>query len=175
MSNKNNLNKSVMDVFGAGKEKTEEKPAAAANSTAAPKAKEPATFIAPTMQIEGNIKAKGDVEIAGELKGDVVSEGLVTVRSSIDGNITAVTVNLSDCVINGDIIASGDVIVTEKTVVNGNIKAKSLGCSGKVNGDVVVEENLSLDSSACIVGKITTGTMIVARGAIIKGNIEMRS
>jgi len=194
-NNKNNLNKAMFDMFGVGKAPEQEKkeaaapakaaapvaaPAAAPVKTEAPapvKAEAPVkpTYIAEGIVIEGNITAKGDVEIAGELKGNLVSDGAATVHSAVTGNISASTIKLIDCCITGDLNATGDVVVTENSVVNGNVKGKSLSCSGRINGDVVVTDNLSLDSGSCVIGKITTGSMIVARGAVIKGTLEMRT
>ncbi len=195
MSAKNNLNKAMFDMFGVGNGSEEKvsaqeaaKPVAPkdnaevkAAASSAPQSKQisdvkivsPATYIAPSMVIEGNIRAKGDVEIAGELKGNVSSESTVTVRSALVGNIAAKTLQLIDCCVTGDIDVSGDVIVTEKSIVNGNVRSKSLSCSGKINGDVVISDNISLDAGSCIIGNITAATMVVARGAMIKGNIEM--
>jgi len=167
MSAKNEQNRSVLDVFGTGK-KSEVKASSACGGEC------PSTYIAPSMEIEGNIRAKGDVEIAGALKGDVFSEGTVTVRAAVKGNISAKMLHIVDCLITGDITATGAVIVTENGTVNGNIRAKSLSCAGKVTGDVSVDGNLALDASASIIGKVSAATMIVARGAVIKGNVEMR-
>ena len=194
MSAKNNLNKAMFDMFGVGKEedpkavKSEGSKPAAAGEKTSHKADahgvrptgviggvSPSTYIAPSMVIEGNIKTKGDIEIAGTLTGDVISEGMVTVRSTIKGNISGKLLHLIDCVINGDIKSSGDVIISEGSVVNGNIDAKSVSCSGKINGNVVAAGNISLDASARVDGNITAVTMVVARGASIKGNIFMGS
>ena len=189
-NNKNNLNKAMFDMFGVGKAPEEEKKVEitpAKEETAAPVVAKPApvpvraappaqpTYIASCVSIEGTIRAKGDIEMAGELKGDIIAEGAATVHSSVNGNISAETIKLVDCSVTGDLNANGDVVITENSVVNGNINGKSLTCSGRINGDVVISENLSLDSSARVIGKITTGSMIVARGAIIKGTLEMRT
>lgn len=194
MSTRKNLNKAMHGVFGVGKGN---EPVADAVPVAeeevleaAPEIKEDtehvvpvsnavvqtqATYIAPGVVIEGNIRVKGDIGVAGELKGDLVADGAVVIRSTIVGNISAGNLSLSDGSITGDISTTGDVVITEKSVVNGNIKAKSLNCSGKVNGDLLISENISLNSSACIIGDIVTATMSVARGASVKGSIEMRS
>jgi len=193
-NNKNNLNKAMFDMFGVGKAPEQEKkeiapvkeqaavvkteaPAAVKVAPPAVKVAPPAkaTYIAEGIVIEGNITAKGDIEMAGELKGNLVSGGAATIHSSVMGHVTASAITLIDCCVTGDLSASGDIVVTENSVVNGNIKGNSLSCSGKVNGDVAVKENVSLDSSARVIGNITTGSMIVARGAIIKGTIEMRA
>ena len=188
MSTKENFNKAMFDMFGVGKdgeatngaeleaeavETAEEVKPVADEKPVSPLAVHN-TYIAPGVYIDGNVTSKGNVEIAGELKGDLAAEGVVTVKSNVVGNITANTVMLNDCCVTGDVQSVGEVVVTEKSIVNGNITAKNLACSGKVNGDLDVTENMSLAGSACVVGKITTATMTMARGAVVKGNVEMR-
>jgi len=183
MSTKENFNKAMFDMFGVGKEGEE---GAATEAAVSENVAEVAaaviekvspvqnTYIAPGVYIEGNVTSKGNVEIAGELKGDLSADGVVTVKSNVVGNITANTIMLNDCCVTGDVKSAGEVVITEKSIVNGNVTAKNLACSGKVNGDLDVAENMSLAGSACVVGKIITATMTMARGAVVKGNVEMR-
>jgi len=191
MSTKMNLNKAVFEMFGVGKDiydesaaeentvnteaETEEVAVSYESSESDKPAVIPATYIAPGVVIEGNISANGDIELAGELKGDLTAGGTAIIRSGVVGNINAVSLDLVDCNIVGDVTSSGDMVITDGSSVLGNIKAKSLTCAGKVIGDIDVSDNLSLDSTACVNGKITTSTVIVARGAVIKGSLDMRS
>ena len=183
MSTKENFNKAMFDMFGVGKEGEEvtapeldasEKVAEAAASVIEKVSPVHNTYIAPGVYIEGNITSKGNVEIAGELKGDLAADGVVTVKSNVVGNITANTIMLNDCCVTGDVKSASEVVVTEKSIVNGNIVAKSLDCAGKVNGDLDVSENMSLAGSACVIGKIITSTMTMEKGAVVKGTVEMR-
>lgn len=43
----------------------------------------PVTYLAPGVTLEGKLTAKGDVEIAGQFKGEIVTEGKVIVRSLV--------------------------------------------------------------------------------------------
>ena len=178
---KHNLNKAVFNLRGLGKDASEMKGLSPKdksgsdvhkkNGTAATDS--PSSYLAPSMEIEGCIKAKGDIEIAGALKGDITSEGAVTVRFSVDGSISAKYLQLIDCTINGDITVSENVAVNEKSTVNGNITAKSVSCSGKVNGDISAEDTVALEPTAYIVGDITAAGLSVANGAVIKGKLSM--
>ena len=191
MGAKDNLNKAMFDMLGLGKE--EQKATVFISDDKAAKEKKilknadiaepkkivvtetvsPTTYIAPSMEIEGCIKAKGDVEIAGALKGDIDSEGTVIIRSSVVGNISAKYLQLIDCSVIGDIAVSESIMITEKSTVNGNIKAKSVSCSGTINGDIAAEGNLLIYEKGYIVGNISAATLAVARGAVIKGKLSM--
>ena len=115
----------------------------------APEARPAASFLAPGTIFEGSFRAKGDIEIAGELKGDVASEG---------------SVKLTGCNLIGDITASGPVTVSEDSKVTGNIAAQSLLCAGEINGDIRISGNTQMDANARVSGSVVTGTISVAAG-----------
>ena len=196
---KNNLNQAMFEMFGVGKdpanqEETKPEPeiVTAPEVPVEPKAeveaavqeetkmnqpvqqiKNEKTYLAAGTSMEGILKTKGDVEIAGDFKGDVVSEGNVILHSSFNGNITAGSLTVLDTTLCGDVRVSGSVQINEGSVINGNIFAQSVTCSGKVVGDMEVQGDLVLGQSAKVEGSITTKTMSMARGAVMKGNLVM--
>ena len=199
---KNNMKKAMQEMFGVGGGDNS-KPAAPAARQAAPAsekpaqtaapaakkpeapvqpavsaktadAKHPASYLAPGSVFEGNFRTKGDVEIAGEFKGDVTSEGKVLLRSNIESNIKADNVALAGCTLTGNIEAKGAVIVSEDSKVVGNISAKALQCAGTINGDIKVSGNTQIDTNAKINGGIVTSTIAVAAGAVLNGSVEMK-
>lgn len=141
--------------------------------TVAPFSVVAATYIAPGTVVEGNIRCKGDVEVAGELHGDIESEGDVTIRSNIKGNISAANLRVIDCRIKGDSKVSGRMNIDVTSVVEGNVDASELVCSGIIRGDSRVLNNITLDASAKVFGNITTDTMSMERGASISGELVM--
>ncbi len=138
------------------------------------KAKGAATYIAPGTVLEGTLRATGDVEIAGEFKGDITAEGAVVMHTSMQGNITAESLKLSACSLNGDVVVKESAYVGAQSKVVGNITAKEVVCAGQINGDLKVTENLVLESTAQVNGNIATGSIAVEKGAIIKGGIEIK-
>lgn len=131
------------------------------------------TYVAAGTVFEGTIASKGDIDIAGDVKGTIVSDGGVLLSSKLLGNVTAKSVTVNNCEVTGDIVASGDVLISEKGLVNGNIKANNIACAGKVIGDLNITEAMILEHNAVINGNIKMGAMQVARGAKIIGNIQM--
>lgn len=135
MDKKSNMKKAMYEMFGVGGDGSEAASTAPAQVKSAsvevksapgaekksvdhapvktPEARPAASFLAPGTVFEGSFRAKGDIEIAGELKGDVTSEGSVLLRSNLQSNITAGSVKLTGCTLIGDITANGPVTVSE--------------------------------------------------------------
>ena len=183
MGAKENLNEAMFSMFGVGKAPE----SAAAAEPAAPAAKpvvakaaaKPAapavnaTYLAPGSYMEGSLKCKGDVHIAGIFKGNVESENKVIICADVNGNITAKELELSNCRLVGDIVASGSVIVAESATVEGKISAGELVCAGQVKGDLEIKGNVVLKAGTSVNGNIVTGTMSMEAGAFINGSVEM--
>ena len=119
--------------------------AAPSAAHAAPYSLVPATFLAPGTSLEGTLKSKGDVEIAGSFSGEIEADGNVTLRA--------------------------DATISENSEVTGNMSADELLCSGTITGDITVKCGLALEHTARIYGNISAATISMARGAIIKGTV----
>lgn len=122
MDKKSNMKKAMYEMFGVGGDGSEAASTAPAQVKSAsvevksapgaekksvdhapvktPEARPAASFLAPGTVFEGSFRAKGDIEIAGELKGDVTSEGSVLLRSNLQSNITAGSVKLTGCTLS---------------------------------------------------------------------------
>ena len=197
MDKKSNMKKAMYEMFGVGGDGSEAASTAPAQVKSAsvevksvpgaekfsvpgfspvktPEARPAASFLAPGTVFEGSFRAKGDIEIAGELKGDVTSEGSVLLRSNLQSNITAGSVKLTGCTLIGDITANGPVTVSEDSKVTGNITAQSLLCAGEINGDIRISGNTQMDANARVSGSVVTGTISVAAGAVLNGSVEMK-
>lgn len=131
------------------------------------------TYIGSGTVIEGKIKSKSDIEVAGDFKGDLFCDGKVTLRYDSSSNINASNLELIDCTLTGDVKIPGTVEINEKSVINGKINAKDVICSGQVNGDIVATGNLTLNASAKVIGNIKSGTITIDKGAQFTGNVTM--
>lgn len=188
---KNNMKQAMYEMFGVGSDQSapeekkvipatpvkeevvEKKAPAGAPVSPIAKPKSAASFLAPGTTFEGNVTSDGDIEIAGSFKGNITTTGTVILRSSVEGNINADSLSIFNAKLTGDINAKGTVTVSNDSSINGNITAKELLCSGYIEGDLTVEDNLMLESTAYVSGKIKTGSITVMKGAVIVGNIEI--
>lgn len=198
MDKKSNMKQAMFEMFGVGsdnsanaqpvkeearpqpvKEEVHPQPAKrlADKAAAVAPAKKPAaaSYLAAGTVLEGTLQSDGDIEIAGEFKGDITTTGTVTLHSAIQGNVTASSLKLSGCKLMGDIIVNGIVFISQDSTVRGNVTAKELQCAGQVTGDLKISENTSLESTAQVNGNVVTGSISVIKGAVIRGGVEIKS
>ena len=129
------------------------------------------TYFAPGTVFEGTITAPGDVLVDGEVKGEIVSEGKVSIHKMGDASMAARDLELLGAAIKGDITVRGEVTVDAESAVKGNIRSASIVCAGAVDGNLVAGEYVELMESAKVLGNISTPAMDVANGAMIRGQI----
>jgi len=194
MDKKSNMKQAMYEMFGvgtdvAGKEapanKVETKvkntpevvkkaPEQAPAPIAVKKPVAEASYLAAGTVLEGTLRSEGDVEIAGEFKGYITTKGTATLHSVVQGNVTANSLYLSGCTLTGDIIVSEVVVISQDSKICGNVTAKEVHCAGQITGDLKISENTTLECTAQINGNIITGSMSVAKGAVIRGGIEIK-
>jgi cytoskeletal protein CcmA (bactofilin family) len=77
--------------------------------------------------IEGKLKSDGSVRIDGKVVGDVAAKSNVTVGATgtVDGTISAANISLAGRVL-GTLIASEKLVLENKSVMRGDIRAAKL-------------------------------------------------
>lgn len=138
-----------------------------------PVRRENCTYFAEGTSMEGTLRSDSDVEIVGDFKGEIASDGKVTIHSNTQSSIAAAELVLVDCVLNGDAMVGGDVTINERSSVTGNIRATNIICSGVIKGNLNVTGNITLTENAQIIGDMRTGTLAMSRGAKVSGKIDM--
>ena len=187
MDKKSNMKQAMYEMFGVGADQTEKEPAVkeeqkpasvspvVAKTAPVTETKSNAvSYLAPGTVMEGSLRSHGDVEVAGQLKGDITTEGTVVLHSKIQGNINASNLKLCGCSLTGDVIVSGTVFVSQDSTICGNVTAKEIQCAGQITGDLKISENTALESTAQIDGSITTASISVVKGAAICGSMEIK-
>ncbi|HEY8500386.1 MAG TPA: polymer-forming cytoskeletal protein, partial [Clostridia bacterium] len=91
------------------------------------------------------------------IKGDIESDSSVKVIGRIEGNIKA----------------SGDIIVLINATIKGNVWAENLIVAGSISGDVHVKNNLHLESTARLIGDMEVHSFVTDEGAVFEGNCRM--
>ena len=132
------------------------------------------TRIAEGTTLAGKLTVQGNVEIAGDFKGDIDATGTVTICNDYYGNVTAAELCVKNCTITGDVKISGKVLLGEASVVIGNVTANEFICHGRVKGDLDIQEDLTLKAKSQIEGNIAMGSLMVEQGAVIEGSISSK-
>ncbi len=104
----------------------------------------------------------GEVTIIGQgakLEGTVVSAGSLRVDGQLKGSIQA----------------EGDVLLSEQSVVDADIKAANVSVGGTFKGDIVVKGTAELARGGKIEGNITSKTLVIQEGGTFTGQSIMGS
>ena len=92
--------------------------------------------------------------------------------SKITGDIEALGTILVDGTVVGHITGE-KVILGEKASVRGNIAAKNIIVSGKIEGCLNGRERVELKGSAQVLGDIVTSRLCIVEGAVFHGTSSM--
>lgn len=85
------------------------------------------TLIAATTVVEGKVQTEGSIRIDGRLVGDVVAKSgaAIGLSGNVEGNISARNVSLAGK-LKGSVTATEKLVLENKSVVKGEIKAARL-------------------------------------------------
>ena len=98
---------------------------------------------------------------------------LVCDGTSINGNIDATRDIRIDGFVKGKITVKGKVVIGPTGKVEGDITCQTIDVSGRVEGNILVSELISLKSSSMILGNINTVKISVEPGAKFTGTCKM--
>lgn len=132
---------------------------------------QPTTIIASGTVIHGSVESECDVEVYGEVQGDIVTTKDLKLKGKVQGNATGGDVEVAGLHMVGNIVAIGAATMDSASEVEGDVTAKSMTLNGKIWGNVQVSNRLILESSAVICGHVTADKLSVDEGAVIQGEI----
>lgn len=127
------------------------------------------TFIAKEIEVEGNLKGEGAIQIEGTLHGDIhIPSVVIGEYGKVYGNITATNV-----IING--ILEGSINCTSLEIMpNGyvtkQIKTQKLLIAGTVNSTIEAQEEIKIYPTANITAPMMKSQIIVVNG-LFQGKI----
>ncbi len=132
------------------------------------------TIITEDVVVEGSVTARVNVRNAGTIHGnltsgkDIISSGIVT------GNVSGSNIMLRDGATTiGDMAARNSSILSQDSIVIGNVDADHMDINGKIQGNLRSSHSIYLRSNAIVFGDITAQTFMVAEGTILKGNVNI--
>ncbi|MBO4914394.1 MAG: polymer-forming cytoskeletal protein [Oscillospiraceae bacterium] len=131
------------------------------------------TYFAAGTVIEGTLRSDSDVEIVGDFKGEIASDGTVIIHANTVSSIAAHDLRLVGATLTGDVTASGKVEVDRASSVRGNIRAEAVESSGPIRGNLNVSGLVELKDGSSLTGDARTAQMIVTRGVKVNGRIDV--
>ena len=127
------------------------------------------TFIAEEIEIMGNFKGKGSMQVEGTIHGDIAVTSVVIGENGVING----TINATNVIINGKL--NGSVFCdTLEVMKNGNIvndiKVTHLLISGKVEGSIESKEEIILDRTSNVNASNMKSKTILING-MFKGKV----
>lgn len=190
-SNIANMKQAMFEMFGVGSGieievaaeealvPSDAQPVIEAAPTAAPAAAPvraaTMSFLAAGTVFEGTLRCNGDVEVAGEINGEVKATGAVNMYATMNGNISAGSLTLTGCTLTGDVTVADTLTISENANVHGNVSAKDIHCAGVIEGDLDLSGNIMLERTAKVRGNISAGSFTVEKGAVIHGSMDVKN
>lgn len=191
MSVKANFTQAVQELMGKQNEESEEKMESfqetqdhkedqtARKSTATPvmtasaeSADKIPTTISKGTIVVGEIKSEVDINLFGNLKGTLQTTGNVKVGGRVLGDLHGNDIEMRASSIQGNIKATGNLIIDGASVIIGDVTAKNLQLNGRVKGNILVSEEASLNPNSLLIGDISTAS-ITMNQARVQGKIDV--
>lgn len=102
-------------------------------------------------------------------------DNLIGKQCKIIGTLTGKGVLKVDGIIEGNIFWEDDIILADSSLCKGTISCENAIINGKIHGNVICKNMLTIDSLGKINGDITMDTLIINKGGILNGNCTMSS
>ena len=132
-----------------------------------------ATVIAAGATFFGDIRAEGDVEVLGKLKGNLEATGNIRVVGKVLGDVKGEAVILEGCTVQGNITSTSFVSLDEGAMVVGDVLATDIDTNGKVKGNLQIARAAKLSASALLAGNVIAATIVMAQGARVQGAVRI--
>lgn len=132
-----------------------------------------ATVIAAGATFFGDIRAEGDVEVLGKVKGNLEATGNVRVLGKVLGDVKGEAVQLEGCTVQGNITSTSFVSLDAGAMVVGDVLATDFDSDGKVKGNLQIARSATFSSCALLAGNVIAATIMMAQGAKVQGAVRI--
>lgn len=132
-----------------------------------------ATVIAAGATFFGDIRAEGDVEVLGKVKGNLEATGNIRVLGKVLGDVKGEAVVLEGCTVQGNITSTSYVSLDAGTMVVGDVLATDFECDGKVKGNIQIARGATFSSCALLAGNVIAATIMMSQGAKVQGSVRI--
>lgn len=132
-----------------------------------------ATVIAAGATFFGDIRAEGDVEVLGKVKGNLEATGNIRVVGKVLGDVKGEAVVLEGCTVQGNITSTSFVTLDVGAMVVGDVLATDFESDGKVKGNLQIARGATFSSCALLAGNVIAATIMMAQGAKVQGAVRI--
>ncbi|MFO1521767.1 MAG: polymer-forming cytoskeletal protein [Kiritimatiellia bacterium] len=101
------------------------------------------------------------------------SQSMISADVEITGTVKTTGSIRIDGRVNGEIHATGDVVLGKTAQIKGNLFVNSVAVAGAVNGNIIAKDKIDLKSSAKLLGDIKAKRLAVEDGVTFIGRSEV--
>lgn len=130
-------------------------------------------LVSSDMKIEGNIVTTSGMRVLGEIIGDVLCGGNLTLQGKIHGNVSARNLMIENGSLVGDVSVQENVSLKQDALIKGNITVKNIYSNGIVQGKIQAEGEVELLKNAKVEGDVFAVGFSVVSGAKVKGIVNI--
>jgi cytoskeletal protein CcmA (bactofilin family) len=131
------------------------------------------TTISRGTSIVGEIHSDSNIEVLGNMKGNIITKGNVNICGKVLGDIKGANIDMTSCTVQGNITAVGTLTIDSDSVLVGDIKSENISIDGKVKGNAQIRNMITCQSNALILGNVTAAVASISEGAKLQGSIQI--
>jgi cytoskeletal protein CcmA (bactofilin family) len=75
--------------------------------------------------------------------------------------------------VQGSVSVGGTLVLSVTGSINGDVASRSAALAGHLNGNIHVQERLTLENKSVLIGDLRARELVVQEGAIFQGNCSM--
>jgi len=130
------------------------------------------TIVSKNTIVYGNIRSFADMNIEGDVKGDVETTKNIDLNGKVVGNIACNNALMQMSQVKGNIRLKGNVSMKRDALLIGDILSTYADLNGKVKGNLEIAGKVELRGDAVVFGDINASTITVEEGAVIQGYVN---
>ena len=98
---------------------------------------------------------------------------LISAGTKVTGDVESTSGIRIDGQLKGKVVIMGKVVIGTPGEVSGDIDCQLIEVSGKVKGNIIAAELVSLKATAVVQGEMTTRKLAIEPGAVFTGSCKM--
>lgn len=130
------------------------------------------TIISKNTAIDGNIRSLANMQIDGNIRGNVETTRNIDMSGKIVGDITCNNAGMNSAAMQGNVSLKGRMRMDRDTILIGDLSSQYADINGRIRGKLDIVGKAELKRDAIVFGDINASTIAVTDGAIIQGYVN---
>ncbi|MBE6902110.1 MAG: polymer-forming cytoskeletal protein [Ruminococcaceae bacterium] len=130
------------------------------------------TVISKNTVIDGNIRSLANMQVDGNIKGNVETTRDIDMTGKIVGDVTCNNASMNSAAMQGNISIKGKMRMDRDTILIGDLTSQYADVNGRIRGKLEIAGKAELKRDAIVFGDINASTIAVTDGAIIQGYVN---